>query len=64
MGGTRYLSHCLSQFGDKALALAAYNAGPQRVMAHNGIPLLKETRQFVRRVLAFEKMFRRTKGVL
>ena len=57
-GGTRYLSYCLARFGNTGLALAAYNAGPERVSAHGGLPPWRETRQYVQRVLAFERYFR------
>ncbi len=51
-GGTRYLSLLLQRFqNNKALALAAYNAGPEKVEACQGVPSIPETRTFVKRVL-------------
>jgi len=51
-GGIKYLEQCLSQFNqDLALALAAYNAGPQNVAKYNGCPPFPETRQYVAAVL-------------
>ena len=53
-GGTRYLSLLLERYKhDKYLALAAYNAGPERVEEYNGIPPFNETRQFIERVLTY-----------
>lgn len=50
-GGTRYLGMLLQQFHNNlALALAAYNAGPQRVQQYQAIPPIKETQGFVRDV--------------
>jgi soluble lytic murein transglycosylase-like protein len=41
----------LEQFGSPALALAAYNAGPDKVLEEGGIPDHRNTRQFVADVL-------------
>jgi Transglycosylase SLT domain len=47
-GGARYLAFLRKHFKDDALALAAYNAGPGRVMrAGNRIPDIAETRAYV-----------------
>jgi len=51
LGGARYLRILLDKFGYRLpLALAAYNAGPQRVLKHQDIPPIKETEGFVRDV--------------
>ena len=51
-GSARYLATMLAEFGDVRLALAAYNAGPDAVRSHAGIPPFQETRDHIRRVLA------------
>ena len=51
-GSARYLALMLAEFGDIRLALAAYNAGPDAVRAHGGIPPFQETHSHVQRVLA------------
>jgi soluble lytic murein transglycosylase-like protein len=54
MGGTRYLRWLANQFnGDMVLTLAAYNAGPDAVRKYGGVPPFEETRQYVKRVLAY-----------
>jgi soluble lytic murein transglycosylase len=51
--GTLYLRRMLDHFSqDLQLALAAYNAGPAAVRRHGGMPPYRETRNYVRRVLA------------
>lgn len=51
--GTRYLRMLLERFNNHLpLALAAYNAGPQRVEQCQKIPPIKETQDFVRAVCA------------
>ena len=57
-GGARYLSILLKRFeNDLSLALAAYNAGPDKVEAHNGVPPFPETENFVKKVLDFYKQY-------
>jgi len=52
-GGARYLREQMDRFGgDLSLALAAYNAGPEAVSRHGGVPPYGETRRFVSRVLS------------
>jgi hypothetical protein len=53
-GGVRYLKFLLTRFDNNLpFALAAYNAGPEAVEKHGGIPPYEETRNYVRRVLDF-----------
>jgi soluble lytic murein transglycosylase-like protein len=52
-GGARYLRMQLDAFGgDLEKALAAYNAGPQRVQRANGVPAIRETQQYVASIMA------------
>lgn len=51
-GGTEYLRRLLDRFdGDLELALAGYNAGPEAVERHRGLPPFPETHGYVDRVL-------------
>lgn len=57
--GIGYLSDLLDYFdGDHVLALAAYNAGPRKVVEAGGVPDIEETRNFVFKVLDQMDSFR------
>ena len=58
-GSARYLLAQVERFGSLELALAAYNAGPEAVARHAGIPPYAETRGHVRKVMA---IYRTTLG--
>jgi len=51
-GGTKYLRELMERYNfDIVKALAAYNAGPQRVEQFRGIPPYYETRAYVARIV-------------
>lgn len=51
-GGTKYLRELLERYNfDLVKALAAYNAGPQRVEQFGGVPPYYETRVYVARIV-------------
>ena len=51
-GGARYLREQLDRFdGDLEKALAAYNAGPGRVIRANGVPRIGETQAYVAAIM-------------
>ena len=57
-GGVKYFSQLLKKFrGNHALALAAYNAGMQKVLKYRGIPPYTETIQYVNKVFKFRKKY-------
>jgi soluble lytic murein transglycosylase len=72
--GAHYLALLVDRFGDEAVALAAYNAGPRAAASwareRSGLPLdewieaipYKETRVYVKTVLAAREVYRRLGG--
>lgn len=51
-GAAHYLRQMLDLFdGDVERALAAYNAGPERVLKAGGVPAIPETRAYVSRII-------------
>lgn len=51
-GGARYLREQLDRFdGDLEKALAAYNAGPGRVIRAGGVPNIRETKAYVAAIM-------------
>lgn len=57
-GGTRYLKNLLNAYGnDLSRSLAAYNAGPSRVAANGPLPGIRETREYVRRVIKYYRFY-------
>ena len=58
--GARYLGELLQLLEQNLpLALAAYNAGPERVVGRNEIPPIEETRNYVERVMRYYQDFRK-----
>ena len=51
-GGARYLREQMDRFGgDVERALAAYNAGPGRVIQSGGVPRIRETQTYVASIM-------------
>ncbi|MFH0799532.1 MAG: lytic transglycosylase domain-containing protein [Pseudomonadota bacterium] len=58
--GSKYLRELIDTFdGNMVMAIAAYNAGPGAVAQHDGVPPYKETRSYVKKVLAYYSYFNR-----
>jgi soluble lytic murein transglycosylase-like protein len=57
-GGAGYLRRMLDMFGgEENLAVAAYNAGPNAVKRHDGVPPYSETQKFVPKVMDYKEQY-------
>lgn len=57
-GGAKYLKQMLDKFqGDLPSAVASYNAGPAAVEKQGGVPAIKETKDYVSKVLNYFQQF-------
>lgn len=58
-GGVRYLSELFKRFHhEPSLALAAYNAGPEKVETFGGVPPYPETEAFVKKVMHYYRQLK------
>jgi len=63
VGGARYFAEQLDRFdGNIIFALAAYNAGPGRVIQYNGVPPFDETQHYVQVIPAKYNSYLATVG--
>lgn len=58
--GVKYFTQLLKQFkGDVTLALAAYNAGSRRVIESQGIPPIKATHLYIKKVFEYYRYYKK-----
>jgi transglycosylase-like protein with SLT domain len=63
-GGCRHLRMLLDRYdGNVPLAIAAYNAGTERVEAAGGVPPIAETREYLSRVLSYRIAYQQRQGL-
>ncbi|MFZ0487386.1 MAG: lytic transglycosylase domain-containing protein [Arenicellales bacterium] len=56
--GVLYLKHLIDLFdGNVMMAVAAYNAGPNQVRRHRGVPPYKETRRYLGKVMGLRQAY-------
>ncbi len=55
-GGARYLRQQYERFGSWQMALAAYNAGPTRVARLGRIPNIRETKNYIRKIITMASL--------
>jgi len=57
--GVQYLKMLLKKFkGNLPLSLAAYNAGPNLVNQYGKIPPYRETKDYIKKVLTYYRLYR------
>jgi len=58
-GGIRYFKQLVKRFdGNVKLALAAYNAGSQKVRHYQGIPPFKATQYYIEKVFKYYELYK------
>jgi len=63
-GGVRYFKQLVNRFdGDVKLALAAYNAGSQKVRDYQGIPPYKSTHYYIEKVFKYYQKYKNQMAV-
>ncbi|MDY0222301.1 MAG: transglycosylase SLT domain-containing protein [Desulfobacterium sp.] len=55
--GAGYFRWLFDRFNNITLAMAAYNAGPGRIVEYNGVPPFKETRQYIKKVVWYSGFY-------
>ncbi len=62
--GAGYFRWLFDRFKDITLAMAAYNAGPGRIVEYNGVPPFKETRHYIKKVIWYSGYYEKKKSLL
>jgi soluble lytic murein transglycosylase-like protein len=60
-GGVKYFKRKLNKFkGNVKLALAAYNAGSRNVLKYRGVPPFQATKIYIKKVLKYYRLYKKT----
>lgn len=62
--GSGYFREMLDRFDDPTLAMAAYNAGPNRVIKYSGVPPFNETKRYIKKVKWYHDYYSKKKKLL
>ena len=62
--GAGYFRWLFDRFKNVTLAMAAYNAGPGRIVEYKGVPPFKETRQYIKKVIWYCDYYEKRQSLL